>query len=339
MRRIAIIGAGAIAEMHIRALQGVPDARATWIADKDLDRAETLARGTGASTTSNNEAAIAAADVDAVLVTAPTPFHREIVELAATHGKAVLCEKPMARTADDARAMIAACETAGTRLMIGHVVRFFPEYARIKAAIDDGSLGQIGVVRAARVGPSPASSRAWMGIPAVSGGVVLDMMIHDLDTLRWCFGDVARVFALGIRETEHRSSGDYAQAVLRFENGVVAHVEGSWGHARFRTTMEIAGEHGILTHDSDDSATFRLDVSQASEAPQSVERFGSWPERPYQAQLRHFLDRLADGEPFLTGGQEGLSAVELALAISRSAGTGRPVHFEAGRPVYEEMVG
>jgi UDP-N-acetylglucosamine 3-dehydrogenase len=339
VRRLAIVGAGAIAAVHARALKGIPDAALTWIADQDLARAQAMAVDAGAAATSSNEEAISASDVDAVLVATPTPFHREIVELAAAHGKDVLCEKPMARTAEDARAMIKACEAAGTRLMIGHVVRFFPEYVRIKAALDEGVLGQIGVVRASRVGPNPSSSRAWMGDPTISGGVVLDMMIHDLDALRWCFGDVARVFALGVADTGHRSSGDYAQALLRFENGVIAHVEGSWAHARFRTTMEIAGEHGTLTHDSDDSSPFRLDATHPDGAPQQVERFGSWPERPYHVQLRHFLDRLNDGDPFLTGAEEGLRAVELALAVASSARAGRPIHFEAGKPVIEETTG
>jgi predicted dehydrogenase len=326
MTRLAIVGAGVISSIHAKALRSIPDAQVTWVADQDLSRAEALAAGFGARATASNEEAIATGDVDAVLAAVPTPFHRPVVELAAAAGKHILCEKPIARTVDDAEAMIAAADAAGIRLMIGHVVRFFPEYARIKTALASGDVGQVGIARAARVGPSPSASRSWFGNTALSGGVVVDMMIHDLDTLIWYFGPVERIFANGPGDS-------YAQATIRFAGGVVAHVEASWLHARFRTTMEIAGEHGILQHDSDLSLPLRLDRI-GGDGDSSVERRGVWTERPYLLQLRHFLDRLQDGEPFLTSGREGRTALEAALAILESIRTGQPVHFADGRPAF-----
>jgi predicted dehydrogenase len=329
MTRLAIIGAGVISTIHAKAVRAIPNATVTWVADQDLARAETLAGGLGARATASNEEAISAADVDAVLVTVPTPFHRPVVELTAAAGKHVLCEKPVARTVDDAEAIMTACNAAGVRLMIGHVVRFFPEYSRVKKALDAGEIGQVGIARLTRVGPSPTPTRAWFANTALSGGVVVDMMIHDLDTLLWYFGPIERIFASG--------SGDvYAQAAIRFASGVVGHVEASWVHARFRTTLEIAGEHGILSRDSDVTAPLRIDRI-GDDGDSSVERRGIWPELPYLLQLQHFVDRLEDGQSFLTDGAVGRNALEAALAVRTSIQTGRPVHFVDGHPAAGEI--
>jgi len=337
MTRIAVIGAGGIGLLHVRILGTLPDARVTWVADRDGARAAEIAALVGARATTDNTVAIAADDVDAVVVATPTPFHRPVVELAAAHGKHVFCEKPIARTLADAEAMITACHRGGVGLMVGHVVRFFPEYARAHQVLTEGTLGKIGVVRTSRVGASPQGARAWFNDLAQSGGMVVDLMIHELDTLRWWFGDVDRIFAKGLSYTEHQPARDYALATLRFTNGIIAHVETSWAHAAFRTRFEISGEHGMLRHDSETAATLRHERSTWADdfmatAPQPpISLVGSSGDRPYQAELRHFIDRLADGQPFLTDGIEGLRALELALATLASIRTGRPVSFNDGQ--------
>lgn len=331
MMRVAVIGAGGMGAVHIRVLTTMPDVHITWIADQNFERAASAAAAAGARPTTDNGEAIGAADVDAVIVAAPTPFHRPIVEQAATHGKHVFCEKPIARTAEDATAMIAACDTAGVRLMVGHVVRFFPEYVRAKEVLDAGTLGTIGTARTSRLSFSPQGERAWFNDLEQSGGMVVDLMIHELDTLRWWFGDVERIFAKGLTFTPFQPTRDYALATLRFKSGVIAHVEASWAHAGFRTMFEIFGEHGTLRHDSESTAAIRLERSNwADLAPETGPRApvsyrAHSGDRPYAAELRHFVERIEDGQPFLTGGVEGLRALELSLATLESVRTGRPV--------------
>lgn len=337
MIRIAVIGAGGIGSLHVRVCQSLPDVQVTWVTDQNEARAAEVAATVGARATSDNAAAIAAADVDAVIVATPTPFHRAVVETAAAHGKHVFCEKPIARTVEDAEAMVAACAQAGVRLMVGHVVRFFPEYARAQEVLTAGTLGQIGVVRASRLGSSPQGARAWFNDLAQSGGMIVDLMIHELDTLRWWLGDVERLYAKGLSYTPHQPTRDYALATLRFTSGVIAHVETSWAHAGFRTLFEIAGEYGILRHDSDATANMRqerpnwvAEWSVASPQP-PISVWGHWSDRPYRAELRHFVDRLEDGQPFLTRGEDGLRALELALSVLASVRTGKPITFVDGR--------
>jgi predicted dehydrogenase len=340
---LAIIGAGTMGNIHARSCLDIPEANVTWVADVVGARAEALAALFGARATSDPAAALAAPDVDAVIVATPTFAHRPITEQAAANGKHVFCEKPIARTLLDAQAMRDACARAGVRLMIGHVVRFFPDYARIHDELARGAIGQVGVVRASRLNVYPANAqggggRAWYADLAVSGGVILDLMIHDLDTLRWYFGPVERVFARSLSYTPYQPQVDYALAILRFANGVIAHVEASWAHTSFRTAIEITGEYGALRTSSEETRPLRVESTAPAPPPTgAIVPRGPLPADPYEMELRHFLACLASGAPFLTDGEEGMHALAVALAVLESARTVRPIAFAENRPVFEEV--
>lgn len=334
MTRIAIVGAGNMGGIHARSCEKIEGTTVTWVVDADIRRAEELATRLGARATIDEAEALGATDVDAAIIAVPTPLHQPMVECAARHGKHVFCEKPSARTVDEARAMIEACDRAGVRLMIGHVVRFFPDYVRIGALLRDGAIGQVAIARAARLNAHPGRHRPWYGQIDVSGGVIVDMMIHDFDTLRWYFGEVKRVFARGLTLSPRQPMTDYALAILRFESGVIAHVEASWAHTSFRTMIEIAGEHGLLRHASDESTALRLERTAAADgAPVPPVTASPLAEGPYETEIRHFLARLADGEPFLITGEDALRSLEVSLATLESVRTGQPVEFANGHPV------
>jgi predicted dehydrogenase len=327
--KVAVVGAGGMGAVQARACASLPSVTVAWVADQDRTRAESVAVDIGAQATTDNERAISS--VDAVIVTVPTPFHRPVTELAAAHGKHVFCEKPIARTLDDAEAMVAACDRAGVRFMVGHVCRFFSEFVRIREVLQAGTLGQVGLVRASRVNAHPQESQRWFRDLATSGGLIVDLMIHDFDTLRWYFGDVERVFAHGLSYTPYQQTSDYALAVIRFANGVIAHVEGSWAHSFWRTTMEIVGEHGIVRHDGEASAPIRIERKNPTLQDPLITRVGAFSENPYRAELQHFFARLADGAPFVSEGSDSIRTLEVALAALASVRTGRPIHFVDGR--------
>ena len=337
MQRVAVVGAGFLGSVHARNAQAMPEVEVAWVADVDLARAKELAEPLGARFTADAREAMADPDVDAVIVAVPTVQHRAVTELAANHGKHVFCEKPIALSVADAEAMVVACRDAGVGLMVGHVVRFFPEYARIHELLDEGAVGQVGVVRARRLNSHPRPVRPWYADMAQSGGMIVDLMIHDLDTLRWYFGEAERVTARALTFTPHQERLDYALAVLRFESGVIAHVEGSWAHASFRTAIEIAGSDGLIRHASDESTALTVERAGADVAAGYLAPVNPLAESPYQAELRHFFEHLDDGD-FLTGGDEGTRSLELALAVRRSVETGLPVQFEQGRPLPERVV-
>ncbi len=333
MTNIAIIGAGTMGRMHAESCCNLPGVAATWIVDTDLARGAALGQAVGVRATADLAEALADPTLDAVVIAVPTPFHRALTEQAAAAGKHVFCEKPIALTVADATAMAAACQRAGVRLMVGHVVRFFPEYVRIHAMLAAGAVGQVGVVRASRLNAYPYAGRAWYSNFDWSGGPILDMMIHDLDTLRWYFGEVVRVYARGLSYSAYRDRADYALAILRFANGVIAHVETSWAHTSFRTAIEIAGSDGIIRHASEETAALRLEQTVPPEAQAGVQvPRGPLAESPYQTEMRHFAACLADGTPFLTGGDEATRSLALALAVLESVRTGRTVRFDDGWP-------
>jgi len=337
MTSIAIVGAGTMGGTHAAYMQNMPDVRVAWIVDPDRARAGALAAPLGARVAGDIAQALADPGLDAVLLAVPTPFHHALTLQAAAAGKHVFCEKPIALTLADARAMTDACARAGVRFMVGHVVRFFPEYARIGALLAQGAIGQVGVVRAARLNAYPSVGRGWYGDFDSSGGVVLDMMIHDLDTLRWYFGEIARVYARGLSYGPYRPSVDYALAIVRFANGVIAHVETSWAHARFRTSIEVAGAEGILRHASEETVALHLERTGPPEAQSGVGLPRSpLAASPYQLEFQHFLGCLAARTPPLTGGDEATRSLAAALAVLESIRTARPVHFVEGWPQMPE---
>ncbi len=296
----------------------------TGFYDTDRERAVALATKYGGLAFASVEALLDSSDI--VDICTPPVEHAAATIAAARAGKHVLCEKPIARHLADARAMIAACEAAGVRLFVAHVVRFFPEFARAKAVLDSGALGRLGVVRSVRGGAPPGHS-GWFADIAQSGGVTLDMIIHDIDYQRWLCGDVVRVFARGM--TFRGLGVDHALITLRFASGAIGHIEGSWAFpaGNFRTSIELAGTEGLLVHDSDDAQP--LDVRYHSgEAPAGAPVIGH-PARldddPYYQEFQHFLDALDSGAAFLVKPHDALAALRVALAAIESQRTGRPV--------------
>lgn len=337
MTTIAIVGAGTMGNTHAVSCQNLPGVTVTWVVDLDLDRAIPLARLFGARVAGDIAEALADPDLDLVLLTVPTPVHHALTLQSAAAGKHVFCEKPIALTLADAREMTAVCARAGVQFMVGHVVRFFPEYARIRELIAQGAIGQVGVARASRLNSYPYVGRGWYANFDWSGGPVLDMMIHDLDTLRWYFGEIERVYARGLSYGPYRSSVDYALAIVRFTNGTIAHVETSWAHSSFRTAIEIAGSEGILRHASDETVALRLERTGPPEAQTGVGVPRSpMAATPYQIELAHFLGCLATATPPLTGGDEATRSLAAALAVLESIRTERPIHFIEGWPQMPE---
>ena len=323
MKRVGIAGSGSMGGWHAARWRALP-VELTGFYDTDRARAVALAAKYGGQAFASVEALLDSSDI--IDICTPPALHAAVTIAAARAGKHVVCEKPIARHLADARAMIAACEDAGVRLFVAHVVRFFPEFARAKAILDSGALGRLGVVRSVRGGAPPGHS-GWFADIAQSGGVTLDVAIHDIDYQRWLCGDVARVFARGL--TFRNLNVDHALITLRFANGAIGHIEGSWAFpaGNFRTYLELAGTEGLLVHDSDD--TRPLDVQyHAGAAPAAAAALGDpapLDDDPYFLEFRHFLDALDSGSDFLVTPHDALAALQIALAAIESLRTGRPV--------------
>jgi predicted dehydrogenase len=292
--------------------------------DSDRERAVTLSAAYGGQAFASIEALLAGSDI--VDICTPPTEHAAAVLAAAQAGRHVVCEKPIARHLADARALIAACEAAGVRLFVAHVVRFFPEFARAKEVVDSGALGRLGVVRSVRGGAPPGHS-GWFADVVQSGGVILDVALHDIDYMRWLCGDVVRVFARGL--TFRGLAVDHALITLRFANGAIGHIESSWAFpaGNFRTFVELAGTDGLLLHDSDDARPLSVQY-HAGAAPTSATAASDpapLDDDPYFRELQHFLSALDSGAAFLVTPHDALAALRVALAALESLRTGRPV--------------
>jgi predicted dehydrogenase len=212
--------------------------------------------------------------------------------------------------------MVRACDDAGVRLAVGHVVRFFPEYRRAKELLDTGALGRAAIATLTRGTLSVGAARAWYLDAAKSGGVVLDLMLHDLDVLRWWFGEPARVYG---KRAVGGGALEYALATIRYDDRPIVQLEASWAeHAGFRTTFEVRGDRGLLVHDSRAQAPFVVQ-SPAGDGGAGVIPAPTLRETPYRRQLRDLTERLARGEGPLVDGREGLRSLALGLAVIESA--------------------
>ncbi|MGH9440763.1 MAG: Gfo/Idh/MocA family protein, partial [Thermoanaerobaculia bacterium] len=196
--RVGIIGCGSIAELRARALDGRKGGPTlTAVSDIDPERARRFAESRGARAEASVSAVVAAADVDAVIVSTPPAAHAAAVEAAIRAGKPVLCEKPLASDGPAARRLVREAAARGVALMCGFNHRFFPAVEFVRAAIESGRLGSVGRIRAFAGHPGARELTVpWLTDPAVvGGGALMDNGIHVLDLVRHLGGEIAEVAA------------------------------------------------------------------------------------------------------------------------------------------------
>ncbi|ANE45320.1 oxidoreductase [Paenibacillus swuensis] len=322
--KVAVVGCGGMGSIHAHSYAKMPAVKLVGVCDIRMEMAEELAGETGTTAFGSLEAMITAVDPDVVSITLPSYLHKDYVCKAADFGKHIICEKPLALTSNDAEEISRYCEHKGVQLYVGHVVRFFPEYVRMKQEIDAGRVGRVGVAHARRVGEHPGNKSLWFKEMEKSGGVILDLMVHDIDYMRWTLGEVKSVYCLNHRDEKM----DYALVTLVFHNGTIANLEGFWGYpGSFRTSAEFAGSKGIIQNDSMASqslhirkASVNFDRSKFAEVPQSPGY-----KSPYDLELAHFLACIQEQQEPRVTAKDACQAVRIAEAALESARTGNVV--------------
>lgn len=329
MYRVGIIGCGGMGNAHAGNLAALPEVEIVGAADTNLAAANTLAgRFDGCTASDDPEVLLRRDDIDIIVVTTPTDSHAHYIQAAAERGKHIFSEKPLARTLEQAERALGAVESAGVRLMVGLVLHFFPEYAAAKQALDQGAVGRPAVMRTSRLSGHPRASDDWYADFERSGGLILDMLIHDLDLVRWYLGDIERVYAksLTYRGLDHT---DYALITLRARSGAIAHIEGSWAlpMGSFITKLEVAGDQGLLEFDSESAAPLRVLRKPGGDATVPGVSVPESPiaRSPYQLEADHFIACLRGGRPFAVSPEDARAALEIGLAALESSRTGQPV--------------
>lgn len=323
--RIGLVGAGGIAPVHVEGWQslGLP------ITVFSRSGAEALAQGYGLEVATSLEELLEQADI--VDVVTPTLAHDEVAIGALKAGKPTLCEKPLARTHDAAAHLAQLTRSTGSPLMPAHVVRFFPEYRRIKEAIDAGVVGTPAIIRLTRAGQRPDPD-SWMMVEAESGGIIMDQMIHDLDQARWWAGEVTRVFATQNpphpdAQTNHTVT---AHVTLTHANGTISHIRGFWGPPglEFHTSLSVAGSSGFLEYTFPHDGACAIDIPSQGGEVQTYPSDALRAESPYTTQIRHFYEALTHNRAFDVTADDAVVAVGLAEAALESVTSGQPVDFD-----------
>jgi predicted dehydrogenase len=330
---VALLGAAHMghAWAYARALSDSPGARLVGVHDPEPEHTRWLAQDFGVRLADDAESLLTTPEVEAVVVCSANVEHRAHVELAARHGKHVLCEKPIATTLEDAGAMVAACEEAGVQLHLAFPSRFLPLVARAREAVRVGRLGElVGMVGGNRGRPPlPPSYPAWITDPvAAGGGALIDHSVHVTDAMRHVSGlEVTEVSAEVSSSLWSLEVEDVAVLTLRFGNGAVGSIDPSWSVPEGNPTdydfyLRLVGTEGSLTV-TDAAEAVNL-VSTRRDRPSGLRR-SSFAGDADAHMLKAFLESVRLGsvqEPCATG-EDGLRALEIALAGYRSSATGR----------------
>lgn len=329
MIRIGLVGSGFMGRTHAAAWAKT-DAIVAGVLSKHGQSAQALAKECAAQVYNNLAAMLH--DIDVVDICTPTYLHHEQVLQAAAAGKHIVCEKPLARTVAQGQEMIQACQAAGVKLLVAHVVRYFPEYAQAKAQVAGGQIGKPAVIRLTRGTFQPKKAQEnWFVEFDKSGGMMLDLMIHDFDYARWVGGEVESVFAKKMGNSHPHAKGDYGLVILKHRNGTLSHVEGSWAYPPplFRTRFEIAGSEGLIEFDSQKRAAISHHLHQdESDVPDVPLPSSPLSEDPYHTQLNAFYHHLVHDKPIRVSERDGLAALQIALAAIDSAESGRAIQLQ-----------
>jgi predicted dehydrogenase len=306
MLHIGIAGVGGLGQLHLKNYLARPDVAVTALAtrtgtvhnvDTNLGAGHpsfdigSIRCDTGYESLCDDPA------IDVVSVNLPTDLHAAAVIRALENGKHVFSEKPMALAADDARAMIAAAETADRRLMIGHCLRFAPVYLAAEKVIRGGAYGRPLLARFTRSGGIPTwGSQNWFQDPARSGGAVVDLHIHDIDLCVWWWGRPQSITATGV-------DANLVHSAWRYADGPAVQFESTWEPATsspFRYSFQVVFEHATLMFDSRNDHGLQL-ARDKEVVPVDVAE-GC----PYAAEDNYFLDVVIDGK-----GQDALGRCPL----------------------------
>lgn len=324
----AKVGLISFAHMHAVSYADALQALGVGVAgiyDADAARGAKMAGRFGTRFFSELEALLTE-DLDGVIICSENVTHRAHVEAAAGRVPHLMCEKPIATTAEDARALIAACDSAGSKLQIAFPMRFAPPVQKLKAALGAGTLGRLISATCTNHGRLPGG---WFLDPAqAGGGAVIDHTVHVIDVLRWALDtEVAEVYAEVGHGLLHGTNADIDDAgllSLRLENGVYGTLDTSWSRPENYpiwgdVTLEILGERGAVRVDA-----FKQNLTLTSAPAQKTERIG-WGSDADLGLIRDFVEMIQIGrEPSITG-TDGLRALEVALAAYRSAEVQKPV--------------
>jgi UDP-N-acetylglucosamine 3-dehydrogenase len=328
--RVALIGAGTMGRNHARVYSEMEDVAFVGVADANIASAQIVARKFGAEPFADFVEMLEAQRPHAVSVAVPTVMHLPVAREVIKRGISLLVEKPIAHTLEEGMELIKLAQDAGVTLAIGHVERFNPAVIALKARLRYGELGRVFQIDARRQGPFPARVQ--------DVGVVIDLAVHDLDVIRYVTdSEILRVYA----ETERNiaANEDTLSALLRLNNGAIGTVEINWLTPTKIRELQVIGERGMFRVDylTQDLYFYENGVTVSPDwdalrnlrgvSEGSMTRLALAKKEPLRAELEGFVERVRGGAGSIVSGEDGLAALQLALAVLHSGNASRPVEF------------
>lgn len=314
MIRIGVIGVGGMGSSHCNALPNVENCEFVGVADLRLEAAQAVAEKHQIRAFRDYQELLKI--VDGVVVATPPAAHTEVVVAAAQAGVHAFCEKPLSLTLAEADAMIDAADAAGTHLMVGQVLRFYPVHALGKQLIDAGDIGDIVYIETDYTGPYNAPRTrpdSWYG----TVGGLLENGIHKADLSNWFGGTALTVAAEGGSFSGHDDWEDYTVSLIRYDSGAVGILR--WGGflgARGTNETIIDGSKGSLRLDMREDIAHLKKLGNPHWEEIVPDRTGP---RGVIGELTHFVACIRDDKPPLIDGRGGRHAVEVVLATYQSA--------------------
>jgi scyllo-inositol 2-dehydrogenase (NAD+) len=324
--RVAVIGLGRMGRFYADTLTALgPRVELAAVADPNVPSAY-----------ADERAVLERRDIDAVVVATTTSSHAAVVTAAANAGKAIFCEKPLALTIAETRRVLNVVQHAGAMLQVGFMRRFDPLHQRARAAIESGEIGRPLSYRS--IGRDPACPPPGYANPALSGGLIVDMGIHDFDVAHWLMSStVERVSAEGTQLVceELGQVGDYDNAIvsLRFTCGALGSIEVSrTAKYGYDIRAEVLGSEGAVrlgetASHSDGLALLQPEAPAGDAMPPFIRRFAT----AYRAQIADFVECVLHDRPPRAGGAEALAAIEVAEAATLAARRHTPVELKEMR--------
>ena len=329
---IGLIGVGRIGKVHAEHLAyRIPRARLAAVSDVNLEAAAALGAKLGVGRVeADHRALLADPALDAVVICSPTDLHAPMIEASAAAGKHIFCEKPVARTLGEIDRALDAVARAGVKLQIGFNRRFDANFARVRRAIASGEIGEPHLLHIVSRDPGPPP----IEYVRVSGGMFLDMTIHDFDMARFLIGEeVEEVFAAGAVRVDPAigAAGDLDTALvtLKFAGGALGVIDNSrravYGYDQ---RVEVLGSAGgaAVANNHPNTAVISDAASVHRDLPLNffMDRYLD----SFLTEMAAFVDAVLDGAPIPVTGEDGRAAVALGIAARRSHDENRPVRLD-----------
>ncbi len=330
--RVAVIGAGRIGKIHIENLVNkISEAEVTCVADIQVDKTKEWAKKFGIERVIPDPIkAIQEPDIDAVIICSPTDTHADLIIESARAGKDIFCEKPIDRDLDRIEAALKEVKNAGVKFQVGFNRRFDHNFRKIRSLVKNGEIGDVHIVNITSRDPTPPSIEYVKS----SGGIFVDMTIHDFDMARYLTGsEVTEVYAVGnvLVDPEIGKIGDYDTAIttLKFENGAICTIDNSrkavYGYDQ---RVEVFGSKGSAIAYNDRPTNVIISTQNAVCMDKPLYFFLERYKESFVQEMQDFIDCLKDDEEPMVTGKDGFQAMAIAVAATKSAKEKKPVKVE-----------